>query len=219
MARSLLAAASLLLAFAVQAAPVRTEHVEAELLAEAAAAAPGKPATVGLRLRMDKDWHTYWRNPGDSGLPTKIRWTLPEGWQAGPIQWPYPEAQRVGPLMNYGYSGEAMLLVELTPPADAKPGPVTIKADADWLVCKDICIPEKATLTLPFAVEGGSPPAASGNASLFAEARTKLPVAVAGWTAESAMAGSKLTLRVVPPAGGVAPAKVMFFPFRENFVD
>ncbi|MBX3716389.1 MAG: thioredoxin family protein [Burkholderiales bacterium] len=219
MARPLLAAASLLLALAAQAAPVRTEHVEAELLAEAAAAVPGKPATVGLRLRMDKDWHTYWRNPGDSGLPTKIRWTLPEGWQAGPIQWPYPEAQRVGPLMNYGYSGEAMLLVELTPPADAKPGPVAIKADADWLVCKDICIPEKATLTLPFAVEGGSPPAASGNAALFAKARAQLPVAVAGWTAESTLAGAKLTLRVVPPAGAVAPARVMFFPFRENFVD
>ncbi|MCW5593202.1 MAG: thioredoxin family protein, partial [Burkholderiales bacterium] len=157
--------------------------------------------------------------PGDSGLPTKIRWTLPEGWKAGPIQWPYPEAQRVGPLMNYGYSDEVLLLVELTPPADAKPGPVTLKADADWLVCKDICIPEKASLSLPFAVAEGEPPAAAGNAALFSKARARLPVAVSGWSAESAIAGTKLTLRVLPPAGGVAPAKVSFFPFRENFVD
>ncbi|NJD88059.1 MAG: thiol:disulfide interchange protein, partial [Betaproteobacteria bacterium] len=209
----------LALAPAAQAAPVRTEHVEAELVAESAAAAPGRPATVGLRLKMDEHWHTYWRNPGDSGLPTKIRWTLPEGWKAGPIQWPYPEAQRVGPLMNYGYSDEVMLLVELTPPADARPGPVTLRADADWLVCKDICIPEKASLSLPFAVAGGEPQAAAGNAALFSKARARLPVAVSGWSAESAIAGTKLTLRVLPPAGGVAPARVSFFPFRENFVD
>jgi thiol:disulfide interchange protein DsbD len=204
---------------AAQAAPVRTERVEAELHAERTAAAPGKPALVGLRLRMDEHWHTYWRNPGDSGLPTKIRWTLPEGWKAGPIQWPYPEAQRVGPLMNYGYSDEVMLLVELTPPADARPGPVTLGADADWLVCKDICIPEKATLSLPFAVAAAEGEAAGANATLFAKARARLPVAVSGWTAESAIAGNRLTLRVIPPAGAVAPAKVQFFPLRENFVD
>ncbi len=220
MFRSLPALALLLaLAPALQAAPVRTEHVEAELVAERAAAVPGQPATVGLRLRMDEHWHTYWKNPGDSGLPTKIRWTLPEGWKAGPIQWPYPEAQRVGPLMNYGYSGEAMLLVELTPPADAKPGPVLLKADADWLVCKDICIPEKASLSLPFAVAAAGAEPAPADASLFAKARARLPVAASGWTADAMVTGSRLTLRVMPPAGGVAPAKVAFFPFRENFVD
>ncbi len=201
------------------AAPVRTERVEAELHAERVAAVPGKPATVGLRLRMDEHWHTYWRNPGDSGLPTKIQWNLPAGWTAGPIQWPHPEAQRVGPLMNYGYSDEVMLLSELTPPADAKPGPVAITADAAWLVCKDICIPEKAALALAFAVDGGEPGPASGNASRFAEARARLPVAAAGWDAQSILAGNKLTLRVMPPAGAPAPAKVAFFPYRENFVD
>lgn len=201
------------------AAPVRTEHVVAELHAERVAAAPGKPATVGLRLRMDEHWHTYWKNPGDSGLPTKIRWTLPEGWSAGPIQWPHPEAQRVGPLMNYGYSDEVMLLSELTPPADAKPGPVTLKADADWLVCKDICIPEKASLTLAFAVAAGEPGAEGGNASLFSMARARLPATPAGWTSGSILAGSRLTLRVIPPAGAVAPARIIYFPHRENFVD
>ena len=202
-----------------QGAPVRTERVEAELHAERGAAAPGKPATVGLRLRMDEHWHTYWKNPGDSGLPTKIAWTLPEGWTAGPIQWPYPEQQRVGPLMNYGYSDEVMLLVELTPPADAKPGPAAIKADATWLVCKDICIPEKATLALDFAVSDGEPGAAAGNAARFAKARARLPVSITGWNAESVLSGNKLTLRVMPPAGGAAPAKVAFFPTQVNFID
>jgi thiol:disulfide interchange protein/DsbC/DsbD-like thiol-disulfide interchange protein len=216
---ALLLAAVALATTAAEAAPVRTEHVEAELHAERAGAVAGKPATVGLRLKMDEHWHTYWKNPGDSGLPTKIRWTLPEGWSAGPIQWPHPEAQRVGPLMNYGYSGEVMLLTELTPPANAKPGPATIKADAEWLVCKDICIPEKAALTLAFAVSDGEAPASSGAASLFSKARSSLPAAPSGWTAESLVNGARLTLRVLPPAGATAPSKVIFFPYRENFVD
>jgi thiol:disulfide interchange protein DsbD len=214
-----LAGTCLALAAAVHAAPVRTERVQAELHAERVAAVAGKPAAVGLRLRMDEHWHTYWRNPGDSGLPTKIRWTLPEGWSAGPIQWPHPEAQRVGPLMNYGYSGEVMLLSELTPPAGARPGPVTLKADADWLVCREICIPEKATLTLAFAVAEGEPGPDSGNADLFAKARARLPATPGGWTAESTLSGTRLTLRVMPPAGATAPSKVSYFPHRENFVD
>ena len=102
---------------AFAAAVVKTEHVEAELIAEKAATQAGKPVTIGLRLRMEPQWHTYWKNPGDSGLPTKIEWVLPAGWKAGPIQWPYPHPLPVGPLMNYGYEDEVVLLSELTPPA------------------------------------------------------------------------------------------------------
>jgi thiol:disulfide interchange protein DsbD len=189
---------------AAAAAPVKTEHVEAQLHAERTAAAPGKPAMVGLRLRMEEHWHSYWRNPGDSGLPTKIQWKLPEGWTVGPILWPYPEAQRVGPLLNYGYSGEVVLLQEITPPVDAKAGPVSLAADASWLVCKDICIPEKATLTLAFAVAAGDPPAQAGDAPLFAKARAQLPAMLAGWQAQSAITGNKLTLRLAPPEGAIA---------------
>ncbi|HEX7465677.1 MAG TPA: protein-disulfide reductase DsbD domain-containing protein, partial [Usitatibacter sp.] len=125
---------------------VKTEHVEADLVADKASAQPGKPLRVGLRLRMEPQWHTYWRNPGDSGLPTKIQWILPEGWKAGEIQWPFPQPLPVGPLMNYGYEDEVVLLAELTPPSSAPAGNASIKARADWLVCKDICVPEKGEL-------------------------------------------------------------------------
>ena len=120
-----------LLAGAAFAAPVvKTEHVEAELVAEKSAAQAGKPVMLGLKLRMEPQWHTYWKNPGDSGLPTKIDWILPAGWKAGPIQWPYPHPLPVGPLMNYGYEDEVVLLTEITPPANATPGSVPIKARA-----------------------------------------------------------------------------------------
>src|SRR5947208_16323071 len=84
------------------AAPVKTEHVEAELVSEKTAIAPGEPLTVALLLRMERGWHTYWQNPGDSGLPTKLDWNLPSGVSAGAIQWPAPRALPVGPLGNYG---------------------------------------------------------------------------------------------------------------------
>ncbi len=79
---------------------VKTEHVEAQLLPERTHAQPGKPMTVGLRLQMIPHWHTYWKNPGDSGLPTRIKWTLPAGWTAGDIQWPHPKNLPVGALNN-----------------------------------------------------------------------------------------------------------------------
>src|SRR5512140_3800024 len=101
---SLIAAALLAApAGAVHAAPVKTGHVEAELVSERSAIVPGEPVTVALRLTMDRGWHTYWQNPGDSGLPTTLAWKLPAGMRAGSIQWPAPQALPVGPLVNFGY--------------------------------------------------------------------------------------------------------------------
>jgi len=114
------AAVALLAPPVSRAAPlVRTEHVEADLVADQAGVQAGKPVLVGLRLRMAPQWHTYWRNPGDSGLPTKVQWILPEGWKAGELQWPFPQPLPVGPLMNYGYEDEVVLLAQLVPPASA----------------------------------------------------------------------------------------------------
>src|SRR5213592_542813 len=84
------------------AAPVKTGHVTAELVADQTALVPGGTTTVALRLAMERGWHTYWRNPGESGLPTTLAWKLPEGLTAGPIQWPAPQVLPAGPLINYG---------------------------------------------------------------------------------------------------------------------
>src|SRR5213078_4692462 len=107
---ALVLVAALALAGAAAAAPVRTAHVEAELVPAATGLVPGEALTVALRLKMDKGWHTYWQNPGESGLPTKLAWQLPAGMTAGSIQWPPPRTLPVGPLINYGYEGEVFLL-------------------------------------------------------------------------------------------------------------
>ena len=205
---------------AAQAAPiVKTEHVEAQLVSDKVAAQPGKPLLVGLKLRMAPEWHTYWKNPGDSGLPTRIQWVLPEGWKAGDIQWPYPKHLPVGPLMNYGYEDEVVLLSELTPPASAKPGPVVIGAKAEWLVCKDVCIPEKGELELEMPVANGEAAADPRFLAHIERSQRMLPVKAEGWKFESSLAGKTLMVRLTPPAGTSAPQKVAFFPERELLIE
>lgn len=127
--------------------------VIASLVPDTTAIQPGRPFQVGLRLKMAPHWHTYWRYAGDAGLPTRIDWTLPEGFTAGPIQWPAPE-QLVDPgdIVTYGYSEEVVLLTTITPPDSLDATDVTIGAVAKWLVCEEICVPGQAddlSVTLP----------------------------------------------------------------------
>lgn len=155
---ALLAAPLLALAAPPEAA---TEHVKARLVSSQAAVAPGQRFTVALEQDIKSHWHTYWLNPGDSGQATSITWS---GAEAGPIQWPTPSVQAIGPLVNYGYEGRPALLVELTVPADAKPGGrFQPGAEVRWLVCKDVCIPEQVSLglDLPVAAEAKAGPDAA----------------------------------------------------------
>jgi len=148
-----------------------TEHVQARLVSAQATVAPGQRFTVAFEQNIKPHWHTYWQNPGDSGQATSLDWT---GAQAGPIQWPTPSVQAIGPIVNYGYEGRAALLVELTVPADAKPGSrFKPTAAVRWLVCKDVCIPEDVTLglDLPVAAEGK----ASADAAQVEEWRGAIP--------------------------------------------
>ncbi len=212
----LLAATS---ALPVIAAPVRTEHVEAELVPEKTAITPGGTLTVALRLEMERGWHTYWRNPGESGLPTTLKWALPDGIQAGPIQWPAPRALPAGPLVNYGYEGEVFLLTDLVAPANlATGGTVNVNARADWLVCKEICIPEGADLSLILAVteRAESDPRW---ATAVAGARQAMPRPLEGWNVAASGQGDRVDLVLTPQAGASDPGDVRFFPYAEGRIE
>ncbi len=227
MSQALAALAALLFAFAATpagAAPVKTDHVTAELVAEHVAATPGQPLQIGLRLQHIPHWHTYWRNPGDSGLPTTLKWTLPAGSSTSPIDWPAPQRLPIGPLVNYGYEGELLLPLTYTPPADARPGEtLTLEARADWLVCSDVCIPEHADLTLRLAVAAaGTPAAPSAQRALFERHAAERPIALAGWTTRLQQAGRDLLLELEPK--GDAPAAtgrplLHFFPHAEQAIE
>jgi thiol:disulfide interchange protein DsbD len=150
-------------------------HTEAALLANVQSVQPGKSFTVGLRLRMSPGWHTYWENPGESGLATTIRWTLPEGFQAGEIQWPLPEKKiESGDVLTYGYDGETLLMIPITPSPQISPGSrVTLKARAEWLECENTCVPGAADVELTLPVLPDSPLPA--HEALFAGYRKELP--------------------------------------------
>ncbi|MFC3229086.1 protein-disulfide reductase DsbD family protein [Marinibaculum pumilum] len=202
--------------------------VAASLIAEPAAIAAGEPFWVSLRQDIAPEWHTYWRNPGDSGQATYIDWTLPPGFRAEPIAWPVPERVPYGPLMNFGYEGRVDLLVRIHPPEDLPPGrPVTLQAEAEWLVCADVCIPEYGSfdLTLPVAAEP-APPTAARQAAFHA-ARAALP-SPSPWPVGAALDNGQLRLAFAAPqlaaalrAGGdtaIADGVFSFFPDSDGVI-
>ncbi len=153
---------------------VQKPHIEVSLVSEFSRIAPGQPFWAALRLVPEAGWHTYWRNPGDTGLPTRIEWTLPAGSEAGEIQWPIPERIDYLGLINYGFHGDTLLLTRITPPVDLPTDqPYRINAVAKWLVCADICIPGETTLALELPV--GNVPIASPAATSLAAALAALP--------------------------------------------
>ena len=148
----------LLLTCSAVAADTKTR---ATLLLAAEAARPGDSVLAAVRLQMPPGWHTYWRNPGESGLATTIAWTLPAGVTAGDIQWPPPEAYVTGDLTTYVYHDDVLLLVPLKLASDLKPGPLSLKARVDWLECEVACVPGGATLTAALEVATAARPSAS----------------------------------------------------------
>ena len=161
-------------------AVVTTDQVRAELLAHAPdGAAAGSTVWVGLQLAHQPEWHTYWKNSGDSGLPTDLQWTLPPGVSAGSIAWPTPQKFRIGSLMNYGYDGTVLLPVPLTIGPDFKApllsSGIEIKLKAAWLVCKQTCIPEDGEFALTLPVKSSTASHAAAFAATFQATPAPLP--------------------------------------------
>ena len=196
------------------------QPVAARLVAEAGSIAPGQTLWVDLHLDIAPGWHTYWRNPGDAGLPTEIAWQLPPGLTAGDIAWPVPERFAQGTIGNYGYGGSADLLVPIAAAATLEPrGVASLIAKASWLVCSEICIPGEATLTLDLPVAGAGAAPDPANEALFAAARARLPQP-APFATRFAAAGRDLRLSIPAAAlAGLDRPTVAFFPFAGNVVD
>ncbi|MEA2465861.1 MAG: hypothetical protein QOJ98_3608 [Acidobacteriota bacterium] len=199
-------------ASAVHGQAVSTPHVTAELLLEKPSVAPGESFDVALRLRMKDGWHTYWKHPGDSGEPTEVSWNLPPGFIVGDIQWPYPHKISMAPLTTYGYEGEVMLLVPFKAASDAKPGTTArVTADAHWMVCEKICIPEDVTLALDVPIGAGPVVPTQAAASAFASTRAMLPVPADDWNIAASEEAGQLVLRIDPPEGVALDGNVQFF--------
>lgn len=195
------------------------EHVKAQLISETTTLLRGGDTTVALMLTPEEGWHTYWINPGDSGLATKLKWSLPDGISAGPIQWPAPHPAPLGDLTNYGYDSETLHMVSISVPADwpaAKP--VKLLTEAKWLVCKDVCIPGSAQLTLELPVADAAQLDAQ-HAARFERDRALLPLPLpAGAKAQFAIADGTFSLSLTD-AGLPKARSIYFFPLAGDLVN
>jgi len=194
-------------------------HSEATLLSDVSAVAPGEPFTVGLRIQLEEGWHSYWKNPGDAGEATSIDWNLPDGFEAGPIQWPYPHRVPFGPMTSYGYSGDVVHPVTITPPDTLSPGrSVTLEGRASWLVCDEICLPAEGDVERTVTV--ASAPEASPEAEAIAAAQSRRPERVDRWSVQAARSSGSYTLALTPPAGAQPDLEgTYFFPAEKEVLD
>ncbi|WNO04947.1 protein-disulfide reductase DsbD family protein [Rhodoferax mekongensis] len=191
----------------VAASQVKTDQVVAELVVHAPdGVTPGKTLWLGLLLQHQPHWHTYWKNPGDSGLPTQLQWTLPAGLIAGDIAWPVPRKIAIGTLANLGYEGEVLLPVPVKVDSNFRPAGLAqtaeIQLQASWLVCREECIPQEGSFRISVPVRGSM----ALHAAQFAAAQAAAPVAFQG-KVEALADARGLLLRVSKlPAGWVGKA-------------
>jgi thiol:disulfide interchange protein DsbD len=195
--------------------PVETLHARAALRTEVVRAAPGKPFLAAVEIVTDPHWHVYWRNPGDSGVPTRIAWSAPKGWRVEPLEYPVPERFAPGGITAYGYEGKTFFLARVTP--SRMPG--TLAASVKWLVCSNACIQGAATVKAKIPM--GAKAVASPTAARLRMERAQLPRPATGWTVR-ATKGKRVVLAVdlgrqlLVTKGWRAPE---FFPAESGVVD
>lgn len=172
-----------------------------ELVSEQTAVVPGKPFTVGLWVDHDRGYHTYWRFPGIVGVPTQMKWKLPEGWKAGELVYPEPERTLMFKIKAQGFDRDVMLRTEITPPADLKIGDtVTLTGTASWMCCGSTCHPGSMELSVTLPVAETAELDAKAHKLIEAE-RTRQERSSEAWTAEAMEKGKTITLILRPAAG------------------
>ena len=193
--------------------------MRARLAAENASLQRGRTGWLAVHLTMKEGWHTYWRNPGDAGLATSIKWTLPAGVAADPLVWPQPHRFVARSIVGYGYSGGVALLTGVKVPAEFAADRIKIDAIVSWLACASVCIPGSEKLTIALPVSGAAPKRDARNASLFAQARRRIPQP-APFQATFSMDNEQIKLSF--PSSALpesARASATFYPFDNSVME
>ena len=147
----------------------------ARLVSDVRSLRPGDTFRVGVLLEMQPGWHIYWKNPGEAGLPTSVRFDAPAGIEIGPLEWPTPQQfAQPGDILGYGYEHDALFIATVRASSTLKPGSeVVISAEAGWLCCEKVCVPGKSALTLTLPIRDRTEP---GDVALFESWVPKVPV-------------------------------------------
>jgi thiol:disulfide interchange protein DsbD len=193
-------------------------HGTVDLICEQASIQPGRVFRVGLHFQLERGWHIYWVNPGDSGEPPEVEWNLPAGFRAGPLGWPTPRRIQDHSLIDYGYEGEVLLPVEIRPPANLATGrDARLGLSVAWLVCQEICIPGRAALTLSLPVRKEAQGESMTLQELFLKAKAELPKpAPKHWKLGGTLEARKFILEIET---GRREAGAIFFPFEPNQIE
>lgn len=198
-----------------------SDHVDVSLISEHMPLAAGQSTTLGFHFDIESGWHTYWRNPGDSGLAARISWELPEGFSTGDIQWPFPGTFEEGHLITYGYKDETLLMQPLSVAASVEPGSYTLEARLEYLVCEAVCLPAFERHSITVEVQSAEAQA-SGHAGLFGRFRDKLPAEVHDLNPAFTTDEGHIILRL---EGALASAfnpetdTLRFYPIADDLVD
>lgn len=207
-----------------EAAPVKTEEVEAELVTEVELVQPGRPFWVAVRFAMAPGWHIYWKNPGDSGMATSVEWEEVSGVKIQEIQWPAPERIRVSPsLVNFGYGGKVLLLTEIHPANSLDAGkPLSLTAQVQWVACQEICVPGQGEVTVALPVKRETPQVNSKWGKEFERTRGLLPIPLTSevFQLTATQGQEKFILKMIP--GKLISSQVTgsyFFPEDRGMVD
>lgn len=201
--------------FDVFAAENLKSHIKAEVVSDRSSVQPGERFYAGIHFKMDPDWHIYWRNAGDSGIPTVIDWKLPEGVRAGPLLWPFPKKIQMEEITSYGYDDEIILLNEMTISENFSSHQLTLEADVTWLGCEKICVPGKSSpsLTLPVSSSASEP---SENNEKIQNTLTSLPEPFLE-PLKGKVSGSNVTLELPEEWG--TKKEILFYPYEDNWLD
>ena len=202
--------------------PVRTDNAEVELISEQKTIQPGQTFWVGIRMDIRENWYVYYRNPGDSGMPMMVEWMHEDDFSIGEIQWPTPLWLNVaGGMTSYGYYDNILYMMEATAPAGLEPGTeYTLLAEADWLICEDVCIPEYADLELTITITDEDVEYNEEWLALFAETRENLPVKLDYWEATADYNSNTATLTLTNIAFDITEYdEIKYFPKKEGEIE
>ena len=190
----------------------RGEGLSVRMVANVQAIQPGQPFQAGLYIRHAPGYHTYWSNPGLAGVPTSLRWDLPEGWTTGAIQWPSPARVKMAEVNTYGYEHDVLLIVAITPPATLPVSEVTLSAAAGWMCCARTCHPGQSPLSLTLPVTTAAEPIIDPAwAPVFTATATDIPAELSGWTFTATRNDKTVTLTGVPVPPLSTPEAPQFF--------
>ncbi len=198
---------------------IKAPHLAVKMVCEQTFLNPDQTAIIGVCFLMEKGWHLYWENPGDSGMAPRVKWILPRGFKAGEIMWPLPEKIHIPSLTDYGYREHLLLMAPVGVPAGLKIGSaVTLKAEVNWLVCNDKCLPGKTVLSLRIPVQKGIPKIPFEDTTLFAWGHSNLanPLPV-DWTSKGSMSSEGFVLQFGTGVQKIASAD--FFPLDPDVLD